>query len=77
MLLLSGLWPVAEMLALLYGISEAARSNMPGRHAHFNATIFQKLIIAPYEVDNIRTHCYGSNQNFFLENGFLSYDTEL
>ena len=73
MLLLSGLWPVAEMLALLYGISEAARSNMPGRHAHFNATIFQKLIIAPYEVDNIRTLLTAATKT--LENGFLSYGT--
>lgn len=37
-------------------LRQPRRSNMPGRHAHFNATIFQKLIIAPYEVDNIRVY---------------------
>ena len=48
---------------------------MPGRHAHFNATIFQKLIIAPYEVDNIRTLLRQQQKLFFSENGFLSYGT--
>ena len=38
---------------------------MPGRHAHFNATIFQKLIIAPYEVDNIRTLLRQQQKLFF------------